>query len=365
MSTATAPMPDPMPEELNPRRIRRRLLQFAVVVVLVALLVLAAPGLGSLRSKLSEASPGWIAVAVGLELLSALSYVVIFRSVFCPRMSWRLSYQIGMAEQAANSVLSVSGAGGLALGAWALRRGGMSVEHIGRRTVAFFFLTSMANVGAVIVFALLYALGILHHDRNSALTYIFGILALIATLLVVVVLPAVLRSKPSQKPKPEHRGKIAAALSFARFSLGEGIRDGLLLLRRRSVGVIVGSVGTMAFDIAVLGAAFKAFGYSPAVGMLALGYLIGQLGGNLPIPGGIGGIDGGLIGAFALYHQPLAATTAAVLVYHAIALWLPALLGSVAFVQLRRRLQLDDQPTATCMPLAEPIEVVSAPAMAR
>jgi len=90
---------------------------------------------------------------VVLEGLSALSYVVVFRAVFGPRMSWRLSYQIGMAEQAANSVLPVSGAGGLALGVWALRRGGTSTERIARRTVGFFLFTSLANVVGVIVFA--------------------------------------------------------------------------------------------------------------------------------------------------------------------------------------------------------------------
>jgi uncharacterized membrane protein YbhN (UPF0104 family) len=82
------------------------------------------------------------------------------------------------------------------------------------------------------------------------------------------------------------------------------------------------------------------------------------------VPGGIGGIDGGLIGTFALYHQPLAPTTAAVLVYHAIALWIPALLGTVAFVQLRRTLAREDKPAAMCAPLAEPIETVHLPALA-
>jgi uncharacterized protein (TIRG00374 family) len=120
----------------------------------------------------------------------------------------------------------------------------------------------------------------------------------------------------------------------------------------------------MVFDIAVLGVCFRAFGQAPAVGILALGYLIGQLGGNIPVPGGIGGVDAGLVGVFALYHQPLAATTAAVLVYHAIALWLPAVLGSVAFVQLRRTLRREEQPAAMCAPLAEPIEVVHQPAAA-
>ncbi len=352
-----------MPEELNPRRIRRRLLQLAVVVAVVAILILVGPGFGSIRSHLRHASPGWIVAAVGFEVLSALSYVVIFRAVFCRRMGWQLSYQIGMAEQAANSVLSVSGAGGLALGVWALRRGGMSTEHIARRTVAFFILTSLANVGGVIVLALLYLAGVLQHDRNPALTYAFGAAAALATA-VVVAIPALLTPATEERPaQPE--GKVAAALYFVRYSLGQGIRDGLLLLRQRSVGVIVGSLGTMLFDLAVLGACFKALGYSPAVGILALGYLIGQLGGNLPIPGGIGGVDGGLIGTFALYHQPLAVTTGAVLIYHAIALWIPGILGSVAFVQLRNTLRREKRPAAMCAPLAEPIEVARPAAVAR
>lgn len=64
-------------------------------------------------------------------------------------------------------MLSASGAGGLALGTWALRPGGMSTEYIGRRTVAFFSLTSMANGGGVILFAALCPIGILQDDADS------------------------------------------------------------------------------------------------------------------------------------------------------------------------------------------------------
>ena len=78
------------------------------------------------------------------------------------------------------------------------------------------------------------------------------------------------------------------------------------------------------------------------------------------MPGGIGGVELGLIGTFALYHQPLAATTAAVLAYHAIVLWVPGLLGTVAFVQLRRTLQRGERPAVTCMPLADSIAAASA-----
>jgi uncharacterized membrane protein YbhN (UPF0104 family) len=350
-----------MPKELSPHRVRRRLIELALVLAVVVVAVLVGPGLGSLRKHLDEASPGWVAAGVGFELLSALSYVVVFRTVFCQRMSWRLSYQIGMAEQGANSVLSISGAGGLALGAWALHRGGMRTEHIARRTVAFFILTSLTNVGGVIVFAALYAVGILGDDANPALTYTFGALAAAVTV-VVLALPSLLRAKPP--PRDPASSRRAAAMRWVRYSLGQGIRDGLVLLRRRPIGVLSGSLGFMVFDIAVLGVCFRAFGHSTSVGILTLGYLIGQLGGNIPLPGGIGGVDAGLVGTFALYHQPLAVTAAAVLVYHAIALWLPALLGSIAFVQLRRTLRREREPAAMCAPLADPIEVAEQPAAA-
>src|SRR5436309_799465 len=138
-----------MPEELSSSHLRTRLLQLAALVVIVVLAVWLTPGLGSLRRRLDHAAAGWLVIAGVAELLSTLSYVVVFRSVFCARMPWRLSYRIGMAEQAANSLLPAGGAGGLALGAWALRRRGLSAEHIGRRTVAFFLLTSVANVGTL------------------------------------------------------------------------------------------------------------------------------------------------------------------------------------------------------------------------
>jgi uncharacterized membrane protein YbhN (UPF0104 family) len=250
-------------------------------------------------------------------------------------------------------VLPVSGAGGLALGVWALRRGGMSTERIARRTVGFYLLTSLANIGGVIAFAGLYAVGILDHDRNSTLTYASGAASAAATG-IVLALPWLLESRGRGARLGKRSDRLAAVVRLARCSLAQGVRDAVVLLRQRSIGVLAGSFGTLAFDIAVLGVTFKAFGYSPPLGVLVLGYLIGQLGGNLPLPGGIGSVDAGLIGIFALYHQPLAPTTAAVLVYHAIALWIPALPGSVAFVQLRRRLAREARPAAICTPLVEP-----------
>ena len=109
-------------EGLGPRRARGRLVATAGATLVLLAPVVVVPGLGKLRVSLENAAPGWVLAGIALEVLSAVSYVVIFCSVFCERMGWRLSYQIGMAEQAANSLLSASGAGGLAVGAWALDR---------------------------------------------------------------------------------------------------------------------------------------------------------------------------------------------------------------------------------------------------
>jgi uncharacterized protein (TIRG00374 family) len=354
--------PAPMPEELNPRHLRARLIQLALLVAAIVAVVVAAPGLGSLRDRLRDASPGWLALAVVLELLSALSYVVIFRAVFCPRMSWRLSYEIGMAEQAANSLLPAGGAGGLALGAWALRRGGASVDHIARRTVAFFLLTSLANVGTLVVFAIAFAAGALGNDSAPWVTYAFGGAGLVGIVLVLALPSIAARRRgavtavPGGQEPPEAVARAAHRVrDFIRRGMAtvvDGVNDSVTLLRRRPVGVLVGSFGYMGFDIAVLAACYAALGPSPSFGVLVVAYIVGQLGGLLPIPGGIGGTEGGLIGTFLLFHAPLATTTVAVLAYRAIQLWLPAVLGSIAFVQLRSTLRAESRPAMLCSPLA-------------
>jgi uncharacterized membrane protein YbhN (UPF0104 family) len=346
-----ANLTDAMPDELSPRHLRRGLLQLLVVGLVVVLVVLVGPGLGAVRDRLGDASPGWLVGAALLELLSTLSYVVIFRSVFCARMSWRLSYQIGMSEQGANSILPAGGAGGLALGAWALNRGGMNAAHIGRRSVAFFLLTSLANVGTLVLFALLFAAGVLHGDTNQVLTYGFGAAGL-AAAVIVLLLPTVGHRLAPRSSLPDDAGKLRVAVRHVRNAIGDGVRDSLLLLRRRSPGVLIGSFGYMGFDIAALVFCFHAFGPAPALPIIVLAYIIGQLGGLVPLPGGIGGTEGGLIGLLALYHAPLASATIAVLAYRALALWLPALLGSVAFVQLRATLRRDERPAAGCGELA-------------
>ena len=159
-----------VPAELSRRRLRSRLFFAVGLVLAVIAIVTLVPGLGALRSRLSHAKPAWLLLGAGLKVLSGLGYVAVFRMVFCRRMSWRVSYQIGMSELGANALFPTGGAGGLALGAWALKRGQMGADEIARRSAAFFLLTSVPNVVGVIVVGISLAVGVFPGEANPALT---------------------------------------------------------------------------------------------------------------------------------------------------------------------------------------------------
>jgi uncharacterized protein (TIRG00374 family) len=99
---------------------------------------------------------------------------------------------------------------------------------------------------------------------------------------------------------------------------------------------IVAAIGYLWFDIAVLFACFAAAGRIPPLAPVVLAYQIAYLANFIPVPGGIGVLDGSMIGMLVLYGLGGTVATAATLVYHAIALWVPALLGTIAFIVLQR-----------------------------
>jgi uncharacterized protein (TIRG00374 family) len=330
---------EPLPAEFGTRRLLRR---FALVVALVLALVLVAllaPGLGKVRDLLSEAKPGWLVLAVGLEALSCVSYVLMFRPVFCRRMSWRTSAEIGWAELGVGSIVPASGAGGLALGAWILNRRGMAPEQIARRTVAFFLIKSSVNFVAVALIGTLMAVGIVGPHRSPLLTALPAALS-IAVIALVVAMP---RIGPGRELGRE-AGRLRRAVHAARKAVIDGAAEATAIIRRRDLLVIVGAIGYWAWDNAVLWATYRAFGTPVPLSIVLMGYLIGQLGGLLPLPGGIGGIDGGLIGTLIVYGAPAAATAAAVLVYRVILFWLPLVGGAIAFASLRRGIDHPSRP---------------------
>ena len=345
-----------MPDELDSRHLVRRLVGFAIVIGIIAGLVVSLPGLGTLRHRFSDADVRLLVLIGLLKLGSCLANIVAFRDVFCPRMGWRFSYRLGMAEQATNVLLPTGGAGGLALGAWALHQGGMDTEHIARRSVSFFVLTSLPNFAVAAVLGPLLLIGALSGDVPVAVTALFSGLAWGAAV-AVAALPLILHRLGLDR----RQGSLASRLRIVIASLGGGIRDVGTLIRERRWRAILGALGYLGFDIAALVVAFAAFGSHQALGPLIFGYDIGQLGGLIPLPGGIGGTDGGLIGAIVLYGGSLSTTTAAVLAYRAFQIGIPAILGALAFIGLRRTLTGTETPQLDCVDLADSADDAAAP----
>lgn len=318
-----------MPRELDPRHLARHAVWAVAGVAVLLLVALLAPGLGEVRGLLQDASAAWLAVAIALEVASSLSYVAMFRPAFCPRMSWRASAQIALSELGVGSIVPASGAGGVALGAWILTRSGMAARVVAHRSIAFLLIKSGVNFAAVAILGVAMALG-LGPPQPLLLTVLPAALAVVVIVGVPVMSRAIARAG---------RRREDGRLRTIATSIDEGTSEAGRLLRTGDPRLYGGAIGYWIFDNLVLLAAFAAFGAAPPLTVVLLAYLIGQIGGALPIPGGLGGIDGGLIGTAILYGIAPAEAAAAVLLYRVVLFWVPLLLGAPAFVSLRRALQ--------------------------
>jgi len=113
------------------------------------------------------------------------------------------------------------------------------------------------------------------------------------------------------------------------------VRTAIDLVRTRDPRLL-GAPAWWAFDIGVLWACFHAFGSPPPLPVIVMAYFLGTVGNLLPLPGGLGGVEGGMIGALAAFGVEFNLAVLAVLSYRAISFWLPTLTGAVAYFQLRR-----------------------------
>jgi putative heme transporter len=165
--------------------------------------------------------------------------------------------------------------------------------------------------------------------------------------LVAASLPADLGQRAASRLQEHERvARWVARAADALATLAAGVRGALALARARDPA-LVGAFFWWAFDIAVLCACFKAFGESPPGGVVVMGYLTGTLGNIVPLPGGLGGVEGAMIGAFLAFGVDPGLAVAAVLGYRAFEYWLPIVLGVLAYVRLLRTVREWDDSEIT------------------
>jgi uncharacterized membrane protein YbhN (UPF0104 family) len=318
----------PQLEQVDASKARRSLRNGFITLVLAGALVvgllLGIPGLKGVATTVSKMEPQWVVVGVLFEVLSCASYVLAFLQVF-ERAPLRVGARVALSEEAFGAAVSLGGAGSLAVGAWLMVERGAPARRIAERSAVLFLYTSAINVITLILAGVGLFLG-LPGPGNPLLSIVpaaVGVLVLVLFLLLPRYVDRIVR-----RVRP---GRLHTFLTETAVS----VRDTERLVFRPDWR-IVGAIGYLWFDIAVLFACFAAAGHVPPLAPVVLAYQIGYLSNFIPVPGGIGVLDGSMIGMLVLYGVGGTVATAATLVYHAISLWVPAIWGTIAFIALQR-----------------------------
>src|ERR1700744_2271353 len=307
------------------RSLWRGLISLVILLALVVSLLLAVPGLHGVGDEVADMHVGWLLLAVALEILSCVGYVIAFLQVF-DRAPVRFGARVALSELAFGAAVSLGGAGSIAVGAWLLVDRGGNPARIAERSAGLFLLTSAINVLTLVLAGFGLWFGVLPGPRNPLPSLVPAAVGP-AVIVLFLALPAI-TDRFVAKRAP---GRVRTLLTEFAGTI-RATRD----LLRTPDWRIVGAIAFLWCDIGVLAACFAAAGPAPPLSTIVLAYQIGYLSNIIPIPGNIGVLDGSLVGMFVLYGVSATVATAATIVYHAIALWVPAMWGTGGFIILRR-----------------------------
>jgi len=336
-SSETAPLG--LDDAKATRNLRHGLISLVVLIAMAVGLFLAVPSLHDVAHQVLHMPPGWVALAIGLELLSCVGYVVCFLQVF-DRAPIRFGARVALSELAFGAAVALGGAGSVAVGAWLLIERGARPGPVAERSAVLFLLTSAINLITLALAGLGLWTQVLPGKHDPLLSLLpggIGVVVFVGFLLLPWVTDRTLGARPC--------GRIG---TWSR-ATSETIRDTRKLLFRADWRLL-GAFGYLWFDIAVLWVCFRALGHTPPLSTIVLAYQIGYLSNLIPIPGGIGVLDGSFVGMFVLFGINDTTATSATIVYHAISLWVPATWGTIAFLLLRRS---RSQPVTWRRPRAE------------
>jgi uncharacterized membrane protein YbhN (UPF0104 family) len=270
---------------------------------------------------IGDMSPVWLLAAVGLEIGSCLSYVVVFRRFF-PEPPRRVSRRVAWIAMGAGAVLPGGNFSSAATTGWLLRHHDIGTRRLIERcgallcflTLFGFFLNGIA--GAL----LLVGIGHGPHDLEHA-----GIPILVSFFVIGCAGAAMIVGRRRHARSPAAVHSVAASL--------HGAWESVLNPHWR----MLGAAGFLGLDMTALWAACRATGHPLGGLALAVAYFVGYLATMIPVPAGLGVLDSGLAGALVLYGFSPAASVGAVLVYHAISVWVPGLGGLIVWLPTRAR----------------------------
>jgi putative heme transporter len=301
--------------------------------------VVAAPYIERSADALSAARPGWIAVALAVELSSMISFARLQR-VMLRSAGVRVRLRDALVTVFAGNAMTLTLPGGsVASFAYTLRR----MRSWGASAPLAAFSLTATGVLSAVALAVLAAVGGAFSGDVSALgltlAEIAGIAALVAAALTVLSRPAIVRRIALAAVRLWHRVRPSS-------TAGQNL-DGLLAelatlhpsARTWARGLAFAGAN-WATDVLCLFAAGRAVGATPSVATLLLAYAAGMAAASsIPLlPGGLGAVEAAIVVTFVHGGVPAAPATAAVLIYRLISYGLSAVAGwTLLGVSTRRR----------------------------
>jgi uncharacterized protein (TIRG00374 family) len=324
----------------DPKRLAQTALFVFALVVGIYILLPKILSDQDASSRLADAELVWIVVAFFFAIAMFAAYVALFRGIVGERVSlrWKDSYDITMAGLAATRVFSAGGAGGIALTYWALRKAGMPRKETAARMVAFLVLLYAVYMATLLINGILMSSGVFNVPAPAGLTIVPAAIAggVIVIFLLMALVPGDLERRFSSAREETIWGRTLRRLATVPATIAVGTREALAYVRDPSRGgiAVIGAVGFWAAQIGILWASFEAFGVEVPLAVVVQAFFIGMVANLIPLPGGVGAVDAGLLGAFHLFGVDT--VFAPVLLYRVMAFWLPIPPGIVAFLQLRQ-----------------------------
>jgi uncharacterized membrane protein YbhN (UPF0104 family) len=314
----------------------KRVAWIAVGLVAVALLATQFNKVGVMLKRIEHGDPLWLALGVGIEAISFVAYIVLVKEIYgpyAPRLTWAAAVEITFGGVVATRLLSAAGAGGIAFTTWALRAAGMATRTAAEMIAAFLAIMYLPYVLACIF-------GGVGGGAPAAVIWVgvvLGVVALAGAVAITLV-PEDLERRARRLAAGHGRvARLAARAATIPEVAGKATRNAAALLREQPI-LLGWALLWWAGDVAVLDVCFRAFGQAPALGVLILGYFLGHIGNLLPVPGGIGGVEGGMVGVFVACGMPISLAIVGTIAYQLVSTWLPVAPGLAAYWSLRRRI---------------------------
>jgi hypothetical protein len=339
------------PAEFAPANRGAWVLRVAVGLLAVAalvVLVLRAPSAAEdFKAAFARVSPGrslWLVAASGAELVALVFYAwAQARLLAAGPGGVRGRTVFGLATAAAGLTALLPG-GGLPAGGWLAgqyRRRGVPLSLAAWSVLAGGFASTVTMLALLLIGA-----GVAQVTSTTGLVLAGVVLVLGSAGFVAAVhrldalegwLTVHLRRQRGRLGRLVHR---VSGLATDLVGWRVGVRGGTV--------VLVASMANWLADAACLAAVFGLLGMPvPWTGLL-YGFILSQVAGSVvPTPGGVGAVEGGLVGGLTLTGTPVGQALAAAVVYRVIAYWGVGAVGITVLLAMSRQRRVRDDRLVT------------------